>query len=408
MNIIFKLAWRNIWRNKRRSIISMASVFFAVFSAINAESFQRGTYDIMINNMVHFSTGYLQIQDVLYNEEPSIDNTLLYSSELQEVLEKNKNQIDYYVPRLQSFSLAATDEVTRGVMIMGIDIDKEHKLNNIKDNIIKGDFPHVDEEAVVLTEGLSHILKIGVGDTLVLIGQGFQGVNAAAKFPVKGIIKLSIPDMNNNTVYVPLKAAQWYYDATDRLTSVIVMPINPDKTDIVAKSLQKDLDNEWYAVYTWKFLLADLLKLMEFDVAGNKLILGILYIIIGFGLFGTVLTMVLERLKEFGMLISLGMKRFQLALICFFETLFLAFMGVGLGALWALPLVLYFNKFPIELTGEMSQAMLEYGFEPILPFALDVNIFLNQAIIIFIISMLIGLYPIFKIAKLNVVDVKKI
>ncbi len=104
MHTLIILAWRNIWRNKRRSFISIASVLFAVMMAIMADSFERGSYENMLNNLVKFSTGYIQIQDVLYEEEPSIDNILLYNDELTGALEKFEGDIDFTVPRLQGFA----------------------------------------------------------------------------------------------------------------------------------------------------------------------------------------------------------------------------------------------------------------------------------------------------------------
>ena len=95
MHTLIILAWRNIWRNKRRSFISIASVLFAVMMAIMADSFERGSYENMLNNLVKFSTGYIQIQDVLYEEEPSIDNILLYNDELTGALEKFEGDIDF-------------------------------------------------------------------------------------------------------------------------------------------------------------------------------------------------------------------------------------------------------------------------------------------------------------------------
>ena len=88
MKTFITLAWRNIWRNKRRSFINIASVLFAVLFAIAADSFERGSYELMIDNMVKFSTGYIQIQDVLYDDEPSIDNLMLYDDSLLKVLDE--------------------------------------------------------------------------------------------------------------------------------------------------------------------------------------------------------------------------------------------------------------------------------------------------------------------------------
>ena len=407
MKTFATLAWRNIWRNKRRSFINIASVLFAVLLAIVADSFERGSYELMIDNMVKFSTGYIQVQDVLYDEEPSIDNAMLYDEALQEKLARFDSDIDYTVPRIQNFALAATENRTRGTFIMGIDPESEERFNNLSENLKAGEYLTDDDQSVMLAAGLSDILGLGIGDTLILIGQGFQGVSAAGMFPVKGIVKLAVPEMNNNTVYMPLATAQWFYGADDRITSLIVMPVKPSRTSRITDALNQHLDREWYIARDWQHMLRDLLKMMQMDMAGSRMIIYILYVVIGFGLFGTVLTMMLERLKEFAMLISIGMKRYQLAIVCFFETLFMSFVGVIIGTILTWPILLYYNMNPIPLKGEMADMILEYGFEAVVPASVTPDIFINQIITVFLLCLLIGLFPVYKVFRLKVVEVVK-
>jgi putative ABC transport system permease protein len=407
MRTFIKLAWRNIWRNKRRSFISIGAVLFAVLFAITADSFERGSYELMIQNMVKFSTGYIQIQDVLYDDEPSIDNSMLYDESLLDVVEGFGDQISYTVPRIQGFALAATDSRTRGVYVMGINPESEDHFNNLSDNITEGSYIEENENAVMLTAGLAGILGLGVGDTLVIIGQGFQGASAAGMYPVKGIVSLAVPEMNNNTVYMPLSTAQWFYAAEDRISALIIMPENPRRTARITRELNEQLDREWYTALPWQHMLQDLLKMMQLDRAGSQLIIYILYIVIGFGLFGTILTMMLERLREFAMLMALGMKRFQLAIICLLESVFMSFTGVIAGIIITFPFIYYFNRNPIPLGGELAGLMDDYGFEAVLPTSVEPSIFITQAVIIFIIALLIGSYPAYRAFKLKIIHHSK-
>jgi len=188
MKLLIKLAWRNLWRNRRRSLISISSVLFAVLLAILLYSMEQGSYQRMIDSMVKYSNGYIQIQDVLYEDEPSIDNSMLFDDHVHELLEKFDNEIDYYVPRIQNFALVATDDQTRGAMVMGIAPEHELKLNNLLDDLVAGEFIVSGDEDILVAEGLASILSAGVGDTLVLLGQGFRGTTAAGKFRIKGIL----------------------------------------------------------------------------------------------------------------------------------------------------------------------------------------------------------------------------
>jgi len=407
MKMLFTLAWRNLWRNRKRTLITISSVLFAVLLAIVFISFENGSYERMIDSMVKLSTGYIQVQDVLYEEEPSIDNSLLYSEELKETLAGFSDQISYIVPRIQNFALAATESQTRGSLVVGIDPMSETKMNDLDRKLISGEFLQAGDDGVLLAKGLAEILKMHPGDTMILLGQGFQGTTAAGRFAVKGIVDLKIPEMNNNTIYMSLSGAQWFYGADNRLTSLIIMPVNPDKTHQLAAAIAKKTDPEWYKVITWENLLADLLKLMKFDQAGTKIMVMILYIVIAFGLFGTIITMMIERQREFAMLISIGLKRSQLAVISFFETLMISLIGVIAGMIASIPLVIWFRLHPIQLTGEMAQAMIDYGFEPVMPFSADPQVFVSQAQIVLVISLITFIYPAYKIFRLNITEAKQ-
>ncbi len=407
MKILLKLAWRNLWRNRKRSLITISSVFFAVLLSIVMTSMQEGSYERMIESLVRYSTGYIQIQDVLYEEEPSIDNSLVFDEQIHHSLNQLSEDIEFYVPRIQNFALAATKNQTRGTLVLGIEPDKENRLNNLLDNMIAGEFITSSDNQIVIASGLSNIMGLRVGDTLILLGQGLHGATAAGRYRIKGIVNLRLPEINNNTIYMPLTEAQWFFMAEDRLTSLIIMPHDPDHTNRIASELQASLDNEWFSVLTWKHLLADFLSLMEFDRAGGRVMSIILYIVITFGLLGTIITMMIERQKEFGMLISLGMNRMRLALVCFLETLFISGAGVVAGVAASVPVVGFFYFNPIPLHGDMAQTMLDYGFEPIMPFSTDPGIFLTQAAIIVVLSVLVGLYPIYRVYRLNIIQVRQ-
>lgn len=407
MKLLIKLAWRNLWRNRKRSLITISSVLFAVLLAVLFDSMERGAYERMIDTMVRYSTGYIQIQDILYEEEPSIDNTLLFDENITALLEKHGNRIDYIVPRIQNFALAATDNQTRGAMVTGIDPLLEIRLNDLSDDMTEGSFLDPDDPDIIIAGGLAGILSVGVGDTLTLIGQGFQGSTAAGRYRIKGLVDLKIPQLNNNMIYMSLNAAQWFYMAEDRLTSLIVMPVNPKQSKKLASDLLAGIDREWYNVLPWQHMLKDLLALMQFDMAGSKVMMLILYMVIAFGLFGTILTMMIERQREFGMLISLGMKRTRLAIVCFLESIFISFTGVIAGIVVALPIVTWFHLHPVPMGGEMADAYLDYGFEPVMQFSADPHVFTNQAIIVLILSIIIGLYPIYRVIRLNVTEVRK-
>ena len=174
--MLLKLSWLNIWRNKRRTLITATSVFFAVLLAVLFRSLTDGIYDNMIHNVVSYSSGYIQIHQKGYWDEQSIDNTFEEDQQLYQELLKNP-KVTYIMPRFQTFALASYSNKTKGVLVIGIDPVKEKEVNNLHDKIVAGEYiESVNDNAVVLGEGLASQLKLKVNDTLVLLGQGYMQV----------------------------------------------------------------------------------------------------------------------------------------------------------------------------------------------------------------------------------------
>lgn len=397
------LAWRNIWRNKRRTVITVSAIVFAVIVAIFMQSLNRGSYEVMIDRMVSFNTGYLQIQDFRYDDEASLDNTFFYDEELRERVLHADDRIRKILPRLQAFMLAANGASARGAMVFGIDPEKEHRFNDLKGYKTEGRFFELDERAAVLTQGLADRLQLAVGDTLVLLGQGRFGMSASGLFPVTGLIEHPIREMNHQAVYLPLNTAQQLLSAEDHLTALMIAPERERQTEPVAAALRRALrhDDE-LVVFTWPELMPELLDLMEFDLAGPRLLTVILYVVIGFGFFGTILTMTMERVREFGVLLSVGMRRVRLAAVVFLETLFICLMGVTTGVILSLGLIALID--PISLSGRAAQAVIDMGFEPVLPLSYAPDQFYTQGIYVFLIAMLVFLFPLWKLFRLNIIE----
>ena len=402
--MLLKLAWLNIWRNKRRTIITATSVFFAVLLAIIFRSLTDGIYDNMIHNIVSYSSGYLQIHQKGYWDEQSIDNTFEEDEKLYQGLLKNPN-ITHLIPRLQTFALASYSNKTKGILILGIDPAKEKSVNNLHKKIINGEYlKTIDENAVILGEGLASQLKLKVNDTLILLGQGYHASSAAAKYKVKGLIKLGAIELNNNVVYMPLKQAQFMHGAEHRLSSISVMLDKTNNLENRKQSLQNSINTDLYEVMTWKEMMPELDQFIEADSTAHYIIVGVLYFIISFGLFGTLLMMIFERKNELGILIAIGMKKRLLAIILLLESILISLIGCFAGIITGVLVVKWFTIHPIHLTGEIKQVYEEYGIESIIYFSSQEKIFIVQTLIVLTLSILLAFYPGYKVMKLKPVE----
>ncbi|GBD87235.1 ABC transporter permease YtrF precursor [bacterium BMS3Abin03] len=400
MNTILKMAWRNIWRNKRRTILMMLSIFIAVVLSLFTRSMQKGTYANMIANTVKLSTGYIQIHKKGYWDNKSINETFVETTKLRNLLSGDKN-LTLTLPRLESFALASSGKHTKGAVIIGTNPKLEDSLNHYSKKIIKGKYFKSNDKAVLVSDKLAEFLQLSVDDTLVLIGQGYHGITAAAKYPIKGIFHFPIPQLDNQLILMPLKESQYFYAAPNRITSISLMLNNPGNEDKTIIMLRGKLGNN-YEVMPWQDMNREMVQAIESDNVGGIIMIAILYMVIGFGVFGTVMMMTMERRKEFAIMIAVGMKKTKLLTMVVWETVFIGIVAILAGLLVTYPLLLYLFYHPIPLTGDLASYMIAFGAEPILPFSLEPNIFIIQTISVIIISIIAVLYPLSVLLRFNV------
>ncbi len=402
MRIYIKLAWRNIWRNKRRTIITVSAIIFVVMIAIIMQSVNRGSYEVMIDRIVSFNTGYIQVQDFRYDEESSLDNSFWYDEELRNRILNADSRIERMAPRIETFMLAANHMSTRGSVVFGKNPQKEKQFNDIENYLTEGRLFEMNEQAVVLARGLAERLQLGVADTLVLIGQGRFGMSASGLFEIVGIMDHPVRQLNNNGVFMALDTAQYLLSAEGFITGLMIAPQHERQTNSVASSLKNELDNEELAVYTWPELIPEILELMEMDLATPRLLTFVLYVVIGFGFLGTILTMTLERMREFGVLLSVGMQRFKLSMVLFIETILISIIGVMIGIFIAWLILVMID--PINLSGEAAQAVMDMGYDPIIPMSFAPDQFYRQGLFVFLVAVAVFMFPLVKISRFNILD----
>ena len=463
-----KLAWRNLWRNRRRTLITSASIFFAVFFALVMRSIQLGSYDHMYKNAIESYTGYIQVQHKDFWDEKIVDNTFHLDPLLEQQVLGDEN-VEATIPRFESFALASNGPQTKGVLVMGVDPVKEKYLSKVSDKMVKfrlspeainriqqdpglpekvkelaGIFENsaytnssrlqmdlgiddkkasellpaneahaaftngaiqIGEPGVWVGEKLSQFLQLGIGDTIVLISQGYHASSAAFKYEIKGIVKLPLPDIDNKIVYLPLDICQELFNAEHLLTSLALSVFdNGDKA--IGETVQRlsALVTEDHKVMEWREMNEIMVSQMDADDKGGQIMLGILYLVIAFGVFGTVLMLTAERRREFGVLVAIGMQKKKLASIMTMEMLLIGLIGILAGALVASIVILYGVEHPIIFKGETAKIFEEYGMEAKMAFWNIDTYYIWQMIIVSFMVLLAIIYPLRKIFGMKVVN----
>ena len=395
-----KMAWRNLWRNSRRTIITSASVFFGVILSAVMTSMQYGSYDAMINNVVKFYSGYIQIFTEDYHENKTINNTFIWPDSLAQIIE-GIPEITRFSPRLEYFALASSQEFTKGTVVVGVDPVQENNITGVKKWVNQGRYLDPADNGILIAIDLANYLQIAVDDTLVLYGQGYHGVMAAGKFPVRGILKFPLPELNKQLVYMEMKTCQQFFSADHHVTSLVLMVKDHYKLPKAMRHLKAQIKSP-FMVMSWDELQPELVQMIEADRAGGLFMKALLYIIIGFGIFGTVMMMVSERTRELGVLLAIGMQRSKMAVILFLETCLIGLIGTIAGVAGSIPVIIYYFYNPIPLTGDAGQTMVDMGIEPLFYFSLRPSVFYNQAIIVFIITLIVAAFPVYRAYSLRV------
>jgi ABC-type lipoprotein release transport system permease subunit len=394
------MAWRNLWRNKRRTLITIASIFFGVLIATLMSSMQEGSYSSMIENVVKLYSGYIQVHDKDYWKNKVINNSFIPSDSLLSDFSQIK-EITTTAPRLESFLLASSKELTKGSRIIGIDPIKETNVTELEKRMKDGSYLKKGDEGVLLSSELARYMKIEPGDTIVMIGQGYHGISAAGKYPVRGIVKLPSPDLDKQTIYMDLGACQELLYTGNRVTAIVVMVNDISDIPVAVKNIKSAISSE-YSVMTWDEMQPEILRMINSDKQANTIPKLILYAIIGFGILSTIMMMAMERRREMGVLIAIGMRRGKLASVLFLETLIIAIAGITTGFIGSLPMISYFYNHPLQLPGETGQVMIIKGFDPYMYFSWDPKVFYEQVIIVLLISLIISLYPVIVTRRLNI------
>lgn len=402
---LLKLAWKNMWRNRHRTAITMAAIFFAVILSVLTSSLQEGVFDNLIKNVVSFYSGYIQVHKKGYWDERILDNTFESTAILEARILQQAN-VAAVTPRLESFALASANELTKGCMVVGISPERENSITALRSKLVTGDYLIEDDDGMLLGEGLAHRLNLGLHDTLVLIGQGYHGATAAGKYPIKGIVKFGSPDLNNQSLFLALPAAQALFGAEGMLTSYVLSLKNPTLLDLTARDVRAAIGNI-YETMTWEEMMPEVIQHIQTDKGSMFIIQGILYLLICFGIIGTLLMMMVERKYEMGMLVAIGMKKLKLMQLLMLESVLTVFSGCVLGIGASIPIVYYLYRYPIRFTGDFAKAYADFGFEPIFPTSTETRIFVTQGLIVLALGLLLSLYPMIKVAQLNPVKAMK-
>lgn len=407
MSIDMKISWRNIWRNTRRSIITMAAICFSALLLIFMFSFQFGSYETMVNSSVKRGTGHIQILRKGYHENRDIHKVIENPGVLKKILD-DVPEIDAFTFRGEAFSLASSKERSYAAMVIGIDPDHEAEVSTVNKLIRSGDFLSSNDKNDNALVGirLSDNMKIQTGDEVTLLGQGRDGSIAATVVRIKGVFRSGIDEMDRSVIYMKLDSFQDVFFMGDAVHRIVINVQRLDQVETVRSKLKSAVSDPKKSnnleILSWKELQPGLPQSIKLDMISGVIWYILLVMVVAFSIMNTFLMAVFERKREFGVMLALGIKPGKLIKILLLESMTLTGMGILAGVVLGCVLTFYFQQRGIDLGGA-SRVMEQFGISGKLYPQLSVLSVFTGPIAVLVITFCSALYPALKVLKIDMV-----
>jgi ABC-type lipoprotein release transport system permease subunit len=355
--ILLKIAFRNIFRHKWRSALTGLMMAGGCFLFALFLGMIDGTYGSLIDMFTRSYTGHIQIHKKGYLDKPSIYKTIVNADITGNKIE-NLAHVQSWTPRVYTPALAFAGKKTAGVQVTGIDPLKEAATTRLKHKIDRGRFISGEPlHEVVIGGGLAGILKADLGSEIAIIGQGADGSIANGLFTVVGITGRKADSAGRSSCFMHIQTLQQFLSLGPQVHEIAVVLSDQSATLKVTETIKETLDDPLLDVEPWQVVESQFYRAMQADIKGNRYVIMIFTIIIAVGVLNTILMILLERTREFGILKALGTRPFQIFLLIVLETSCLAFLSIligtaaGIAGNWLLSLYGISYPVPIEYGG---------------------------------------------------------
>ncbi len=400
---LLHLAWRNVLRNTRRSINTVIAITVGLAALIFVWSFIDGMNEQTIENNTTYLTGHLKIHKKGFHEDKALYLSMPYDTVQQNRLNGLKHVIAV-TPRIEDKAMLSGDKEARGVKVIGIDPTQEPKVTTIVKTIVAGRYLQAtDENSIVLGDNLAKRAGLSVGDQAVLVTQARDGSLAADRYNVVGLYNSGIDIIDASHVFIPLSAAQELYSLWGQITEWAVRIDERKRAENIAIRMKLDLGAD-FEVLTWKQLLPEMVQMVRLHEIMTYIIIFIVIVVVAVGVANTILMGVMERTREFGVMLALGTRQGQIIQVVLLESMLLGFIGLLLGTLFGLGITTYYGATGIDLTQYTLAMETMPGLSGhVFPLVRWDHFFLVSFVTLFI-SILPALYPAWQVSRFQPVE----
>jgi ABC-type lipoprotein release transport system permease subunit len=367
-------------------------------------SLQFGMYGLMVDNGLKSFTGHIQIQAPGYVDDQKMRQTVPDVVPLAAFLRKQL-QSDFVSARAQTFVLASSEDRSYGVAIIGVEPKFEPRVSSIPGLVKEGRFlDSVDATEIVIGKTLARNLRIGLGDELTLLGSGLDGSFAATVVNVVGIFDSGVEDLDRSIAEIPLGLFQDTFYMEGAGHQVVITAPNIDLVPELKARVQALVpEDEDHVIHDWNRLQPGLKQAIQADMSSSFAMYAVLVILVAFSVLNTQLMSVLERTREFGIVMSLGLKPGRLGRLVILETTLMGLMGVVLGAIAGAIVTYYFSINGLSLPG-MDEMAAQFNLPARMYPQISVLTLLAGPTIVFSFSLIASLYPALRLRWLHPVE----
>ena len=404
MNIVVRLAWRNLWRHQRRTWLTVGAMVFSNTLLVFMISMQFGMYDLMIDNTLEVFTGHMQIQAPGYKDDQKMRQTVPDIVPLADRL-RAEFPNESIAARGWAFALASSEERSYGVGIFGVEPEFEPQVSSIPGLIEEGRYvERSDAPEIVIGAVLARNLRVGIGDELTLLGSGLDGSFAAAVVSIVGIFESGVPDIDRNIAQMSLGAFQDIFFMEGAGHQVVISAPSLEAAELVLPDIIAALPTDAdLVVHDWDALQPGLKQAIRADMSSAFFMYGVLVVLVAFSVLNTQLMSVLERTHEFGIVMSLGLKPGQLGRLVMLETAFLGLIGFVLGAIGGAILTAYFSVNGLSIPG-MEEMAANFNLPTRIYFEPTPLTMALGPLVVFVFTLLAAAYPAMRLYKLHPVE----
>lgn len=404
MGTLWRLAWRNLWRHKRRTWLTASAIAFSAMLLVFMITLQLGAYDMMIDTTLRVYTGQMQVQRAGYQEKRQMRATVPDAVPLAARLREHTGYATIAV-RAQGFALASSAVRSYGVPVIGVQPEYERGVSTLPHLIKEGRYL-ADSGAQELVVGrvLARNLKLQIGDELTLLGGGKDGSVAATVLPVVGIFDSGNPELDRQLVVTPLATFQETFSMGNDAHLIVVSGPSYESIPQTRGMVQQVIAAQsGLVVLDWDELVPGVKQLIQADMLQNWVTYIALIVIVTLSIMNTFLMSVLERTREFGIMLALGITPLRLGAMVMLESAMLTLLGLGIGIALGGGIAVYFFYQGFTFPG-MEEIYAQFGLPgEIHPKLSVVSLTLGPSVI-FVFTMLAALYPALRIRRLQPVE----